>query len=48
MMLQVDRPHWRDIKRIRLYFHSKEICAYTQDAPNKECFFNASISSAAT
>ena len=32
-------PYWRVIRRMRLYFHMKEICAYTWDAPNKERFF---------
>ena len=32
-------PYWRVIRRIRLYFYRKEICAYTWDVPNKErCF----------
>ena len=34
-------PYWHVIRRMRLYFHRKEI--YTWDAPNKERFFNAGI-----
>ena len=33
-----DIPYWRVNRRMRLYFHSKKICAYTRDAPNNEHF----------
>ena len=35
-------PYWRVFRstyNYYNYFHSKEICAYTQDALNKECLF---------
>ena len=32
-------PYRCVIRRMCLYFHRKEICAYTCDAPNKEHFF---------
>ena len=31
-------PYWRVIKRMRLHFHSKKICANTPDALNDEYF----------
>ena len=30
--------NWRVTRRMRLYFHSKKICAYTRDVPNNEHF----------
>ena len=31
-------PYWRVNRYMRLYFHSKKICAYTRDAPNNKHF----------